>query len=263
MRPLSSVERFFERLLERPTARIFRPRLHPVQILRRVERAMERGRRPDGGRTVVPDRFTIRIHPADLARLAPGADLPAELATGSLAFARAHGYAVLARPRVAVIADASGHPGEVEVEGRFSNPSSGPDLGALDTALQGTRVFEVAIARGARATLVVREPKRAPRSITIEGGTLTIGRDASSGLALADPRASRRHARLVARGGVLILTDLGSTNGTRVNGQAVRELAIGAGDEVRIGDSVIEVAAIDDVPEDGSAPGARGAGGEG
>jgi hypothetical protein len=251
MRPLSSVERFFERLFERPTARIFRPRLHPVQILRRVERAMERGRRVEAGRTTAPDRFTVRLHPADLARLEPDADLAVELATGALAFARRQGFSLLGRPRVAVIGDATGHPGEVEVEGRFSSGSPGSGQAEPGSAIHGTRVFEVPVARAARATLVLREPHLPPRSIPVEGGTLTIGRGASNGLALDDGRVSRRHARLVARDGLLILTDLGSTNGTRVNGQAIRELTIGAGDEIRIGDSVIDVAAVDDTMDDG------------
>ncbi len=84
------------------------------------------------------------------------------------------------------------------------------------------------------------------RTVVADGGTLTIGRGASNGLVLADPRASRHHARLAVRGGLLVLTDLDSTNGTRVNGRSVRELAIGVGDEIRIGDSMLVVGPVDD-----------------
>ena len=246
MRPLSAVERFFERLFERPSARLFRARLHPVQVLRAVERAMERERRVEAGRTLVPDRFTVRLHPTDLAGLAPADGLPVELASGALAFARRHGYALVDRPRVAVIANPAGHAGEAHVEARFSDPASGPDLGELEAAANRTRVFVMPAALGPRATLAVTEPSRAPRRIVADGGTLTIGRAESNGLVLADPRASRHHARLVARDGLLILTDLDSTNGTRVNGDAIRELPVGDGDEIRIGDSVICVEAVDD-----------------
>ena len=41
MPPLTAVERFFERLFERPSARLFRARLQPIQIQHRIERAME------------------------------------------------------------------------------------------------------------------------------------------------------------------------------------------------------------------------------
>ncbi|HEX4897390.1 MAG TPA: DUF3662 and FHA domain-containing protein [Candidatus Limnocylindrales bacterium] len=261
MRPLSAVERFFERLFERPSARLFRARLHPVQVLRAVERAMERERRVEAGRTIVPDRFTVRLHPADLAGLAPADGLPVELASGALAFARRHGYALVGRPRVAVIADRAGHAGEAHVEARFSDPASGPDLGEMEAAANRTRVFVVPPAHGPRATLAVDEPNRAPRRVVADGGTLTIGRAETNGLVLADARASRHHARLVARDGLLILTDLESTNGTRVNGDPVRELPVGAGDEIRIGDTVIRVEAVDDgAPDDpGAAPGDPGA----
>jgi hypothetical protein len=245
MRPLSAVERFFERLFERPSARLFRARLHPVQVLRRVERAMERERRVDAGRTVVPDRFTVRLHPSDLAGLAPAEGLPVELASGALAFARRQGYALLARPRVAVLADPTGHPGEAQVEARFSDLSSGPDLGELEAAAGQTRVFAVPAVKRPSATLAITEPDRPTRRVVADGGSLTIGRAETNGLVLADSRASRHHARLIARGGHLILNDLESTNGTRVNGQPVRELAVGAGDEIEIGESRIVVEAVD------------------
>ena len=66
MRPMSAVERFLERLLERPSARLFGTRIQPVQIHRRIERAMEHGRTPTRRGFRVPDRFTVRIRPADL-----------------------------------------------------------------------------------------------------------------------------------------------------------------------------------------------------
>jgi len=253
MRPISAVERFFERLFERPSARLFRARLHPVQVLGRVERAMERERRIAGGRTVVPDRFTVRVHPRDLAGLAPSDQLPVELATGALAFARRHGYALMSRPQVVIVPDPAVHAGEVGVEVRFSDPSSGPDLGEVEVALEPTRVFEAPVVRGPRATLRVTDPGGALRRIVAGAGTLTIGRADSNRLVLTDARVSRHHARLVARDGLLVLTDLGSTNGTRVNGLAVREIPVGAGDEIRIGASLIVVEAVDDGPTEEAA----------
>ena len=98
---------------------------------------------------------------------------------------------------------------------------------------------------GPRAALTVREPNRPGRAAVMDGGTLTIGRGDGNGLILADSAVSRAHARLAARDGLLILTDLGSTNGTRVNGRAIRELAVGEGDEIRIGGSVLVVSSVE------------------
>src|SRR5260221_12346882 len=67
MPPLAALERFFERLFERPSARLFRTRLQPLQLQRRIERAMESERRVTLERTLVPNRFIVHLHPADLA----------------------------------------------------------------------------------------------------------------------------------------------------------------------------------------------------
>jgi pSer/pThr/pTyr-binding forkhead associated (FHA) protein len=49
------------------------------------------------------------------------------------------------------------------------------------------------------------------------------------------------HARVHARDGHLVLTDLGSTNGTRVNGQRISEVVLGEGDVISIGETEIVV----------------------
>jgi pSer/pThr/pTyr-binding forkhead associated (FHA) protein len=52
---------------------------------------------------------------------------------------------------------------------------------------------------------------------------------------------SRHHARLAPRGGRLVLVDLGSTNGTRVNGEPVREAVVGPGDRIEVGATRLEI----------------------
>ena len=70
-----------------------------------------------------------------------------------------------------------------------------------------------------------------------ENGELVLGRDpGGSGVKIADPRCSRRHAAILARDGKLQLRDMGSKNGTFVNGKRVEDaVALHAGDHVRIG----------------------------
>jgi len=81
-------------------------------------------------------------------------------------------------------------------------------------------------------------PKDAPG---LTGAPMHIGRAPDCELVLKDSRVSRRHARLQARGGVLVLTDLGSTNGTRVNGHRITEMVLGAGDRIHVGETTIVV----------------------
>ena len=74
-----------------------------------------------------------------------------------------------------------------------------------------------------------------------DGSSLTIGRAADNDLVLADGRVSRHHARITGRRGTLVYTDLGSTNGSRVNGAPVGELVLGAGDRIELGDTTLIV----------------------
>ena len=64
-------------------------------------------------------------------------------------------------------------------------------------------------------------------------GRHVIGRDAGCDFTVSTNSVSRRHARLELRAGRLMVTDLGSANGTFVNGQRVRERVLRVGDEVR------------------------------
>lgn len=246
MRPMARVERFFERLVERPTARVFGTRLQPVQVLRRIEREMEGSRRTARGRELAPDRFVVRLAPPDLAGLEPLEATAEHLASGALAFARAHGFQLRERPSVVLERAVRADRGDVEVEARFSPPRALPaGDGDATGGPAGTRVFEVPVVHAPRAALELSEPGRATRRVGLGTGPTMLGRGSDCEVVLADAHASRHHARLEARGGVLVLTDLSSTNGTRVNGHRIREVVLGVGDRIDIGQTTLRVVDAD------------------
>src|SRR6478609_8435536 len=126
MPPLTAIERFFERLFERPSARLFRARLQPVQLQRRIERAMEGERLTTSDRTLVPNRFVVHLHPADLEEFGEmSGSLASELADGALSFARAHRYTVVDRPRVDLLADPKIERADIRVDARFADAVPG------------------------------------------------------------------------------------------------------------------------------------------
>src|SRR6478752_4797952 len=184
MPPLTAIERFFERLFERPSARLFRTRMQPVQLQRRIERAMEAERLAASDRTLVPNRFVVRLNPEDL-----------------------EGFAEM--------------PGE----------------GGGDPI--HTMVFQVPRPSIPAARLRVHDATGI-RMVEIWTG-LTVGRATDNDLVLRDERVSRHHARIGGRRGTLVFTDLGSTNGSEVNGTRVNEVVLGAGDRIRLGGCVLEV----------------------
>ncbi len=68
---------------------------------------------------------------------------------------------------------------------------------------------------------------------------LRIGRSPDNDLILRDPATSGHHARVEKRGGAWFLVDLGSTNGTLVNGEPIQEKELKDQDEIRIGQNVV------------------------
>ncbi len=254
MPPLAAIERFFERLFERPSARLFRTHAQPVQIQRRIERAMETGRRATADRMVVPNQFVVHLNPDDLATLADLADeLAAGMADDALSFARAHHYALADRPRVDLVADATVQRADIRVDARMTSPAtadadSSPRAdsptasGPSDPT--ATAVFMLPQATTPKAFLQVTDPDGGTRAIEIGSGGMTIGRADDNDLIARDGRVSRHHGRIVGRRGTLIYLDLGSTNGSKVNGEAVVEVVLGVGDQLEVGDTtlVLEVA---------------------
>lgn len=122
-RPLVAIERFFERLFERPATRLFRTRLEPVQLQRRLERTMESERRLSADRTYVPDRYRITLHQSDLDGFASyRGTLESDLSEALLVRARQRGYTLLARPTIVLEASPSVEAGEIEVHAELLDP---------------------------------------------------------------------------------------------------------------------------------------------
>ena len=90
-----------------------------------------------------------------------------------------------------------------------------------------------------RGKLVVVAGKEEGQAFDLTDGTRVVGRSREADICLLDIQVSRRHAEVVAdRNGVLV-KDLGSGNGTLVNGEAITETRLVHGDEVAIGDHVL------------------------
>jgi hypothetical protein len=94
---------------------------------------------------------------------------------------------------------------------------------------------------GPLATIEVRLPDGTYGEVPFDGRVLGVGRGTGNDIVIPDDRVSRHHGRFSARHGTLVYTDLGSTNGSQVGGVRVREVALGAGDVVRVGRATLTV----------------------
>lgn len=127
-------------------------------------------------------------------------------------------------------------------------PESRLQLGDYELFLRAPRAKPAALARSPKGELAPRAPPRPGAFLKGLGGswlgerypvtgTLTVGRAAGSGLLIDDDSVSRRHAELEKRAGSFVVRDLGSANGTRLNGKKVGfdELPVSPGDLLQFG----------------------------
>lgn len=90
--------------------------------------------------------------------------------------------------------------------------------------------------------LIMRSGPTPGAAFTLEGDQLTIGRDSTNEIVINDAEVSRRHARLTFQGGKYVLEDLGSTNGTFVNGQRLAgPRVLKPGEVVSFGEQIVLV----------------------
>ncbi len=93
-----------------------------------------------------------------------------------------------------------------------------------------------------QAVVVVKEPRKVPRTFVLPlDKAFALGRASGPNtVALADPTVSGQHLKGVCKEGAFYVVDLGSTNGTLVNGERVRSAKLHAGDVIRAGEVELE-----------------------
>jgi hypothetical protein len=209
---LQQFERRIERLVEGVFARAFRSGLQPVEIGRRLTREMDLQRTMAPKGTLTANEFVVVLSAADADRFAP---IESELVHELVSVARDHAY----RENYTFVG-----PVNVEIE-------------VDDHLVQGTLEIEARMsASTVGASVVLGDGRRVP--ITESG--LTIGRLPECEVPVSDRNVSRRHAQIRSAEGRYAVVDLGSTNGTSVNGALIsgpRELE--TGDEITVGNTVL------------------------
>ncbi|HEX5542311.1 MAG TPA: DUF3662 and FHA domain-containing protein [Micromonospora sp.] len=247
--PVSVLQRFEKRLeglVEGAFAKVFKGVVHPVEILNAMQREAEAHKAIlAGGRTLVPNRYVIDLSPYDHSRLAPyAAALAQELAQSQAEFIGEQAWTVYGDVIVEIERGDGLDTGmfrvtaEVFTGGDVAPVPQGYDMGghpgypAYD---QGGGYGPPHGAGGPTARLVSGDGRAYPLQV----GSTVIGRGDQATLRLPDVGISRRHARIDFDGAQVVLTDLGSTNGTMVNGQRVSAVALNPGDMIQVGTTTL------------------------
>ncbi|HEV3091921.1 MAG TPA: FhaA domain-containing protein [Candidatus Cybelea sp.] len=210
---LTKLEQACAQLIERTFARTFPSDVDPAQIARKLVATMEAQTREDDGRRTAPWLYAVYVSPGDFDRLEEHRDY-LERAWADLVrdLGARVGIGFAGEPRVAMAS------------------REGLPLGAI------------AIETGESARAAARYALRMIKGVPPDGvysivGTTRVGRSDDCEIVLVDPSTSRVHAILEVTAGEPVVRDLGSTNGTFVNGMRVSVEALRDGDELLFGNT--------------------------
>ena len=213
--------------MEGGIGRLFRSPVQPADIGQRLDRAMTAGQVRVAGRQLVPNRYDVRLHPADLAPFASYQHaLEDQLATWLQGQARQRRYQTVDAIQVSLLAAPAAARRSIAVEATISEPAP--------ATMHVARPESLPRPAAAPRLRFLNGPLRGFES-ALERPVTTLGRDVANDLVIDVTDVSRHHARFEREGQHLRVVDLGSTNGTRVNGRGVRQRELRPGDEVSFG----------------------------
>ena len=226
-----------ESLVERPFARLLRTRMQPVEVAKRLTRELEAQRTVAINRVLVPNHFEVALSAVDFDHFAPiQALLQREMISYVTEYAAEHKYTLPGEVQVALQRDEALRPNSLRIATRMDEFEDG----AGTTPLQPTQVMPPAPPASQTRPPLPTQQLRARieldgASCYLDRDVATMGRGLDNDVVVEDRRVSRHHARLQRGPRGWEIMDLASTNGTFVNGRAVKQRPIAAGETISLG----------------------------
>ena len=237
-------------------ARVFRGAVLPQEVEAALKQeASGKIQNLDGGHQLAPNSYVITVNKSDHDRLANDRDLTVRAFARHLEdYIREQGWQTYGDIQVAFEASEILHTGQFRASGKVDpdvvNPDSrsraaeatfiSPSSGSRPTAVPSTTPPPPPGA-GAQGIVTLFLEDGSQRAYRLKAGLNVIGRGQDAEFRLPDTGVSRRHLEVHWDGTAALLRDLGSTNGTLVNGHPVHEWQLADGDVIRAGNSEITV----------------------
>ncbi|MHB0977498.1 MAG: FhaA domain-containing protein [Candidatus Aquicultorales bacterium] len=240
---IRDLERRFESILEGFFARQFRSGLQPIEVAKRLAREMDDNKTVSVSRVYVPNSYVVVVGFGDAEKLLPfKAKLTQEFSDFLTAHAQREGYTIVGRPSVDIEARSGLGLGEFLIDSSLMDKEGEPEAKPVvearaakgaEVPADRTQAFK---AVGPRIWLEFRE---AGKEYPLKAEKSSIGRSPENDIVLPDQSVSRRHAEIRVGEGGAFVRDLGSKNGTFVNGRKVAECPLKDKDEIKTGTSTL------------------------
>jgi hypothetical protein len=250
---MSKIEGALSGVMEGTFGWLFRTRLEPVELARKLERAMSANTDVGVGadRRIAPNVYEVYVSASDYKRFEPHMrTLTQRLSDRLIASARENGITMTTRPLVRLHEASDIRTGQTRIACQLLDPQTiaaaggADDIGSLDSTRtigpdetaelnEQIRAREEASSVPPAWLTLVRPSRGQP--IRLERQTVRIGRNLSNEIIVNDPKVSRFHAQIRYENGQFVVYDV-STNGVRVNGaRAQRPVPLRPNDTLGVG----------------------------
>ena len=240
-----SIEQRLEGLVEGFFTKVFRSGLQPVEVGRRILRELAEGKTVSVNRVYAPNEFRVLMGSDDYSRFSQmEAGLQREFSELVIEQAKQNRWNLMGLPRISFESVDKMGKGEFKVEASLSADADVPgprvvtrdrgDKQSESRAVPSDTADKLGLSN-AGAQLIVHEEGKEKDTIEITKEPVVIGRLSTSDVVLSDSNVSRRHAEIRRDADKWVLVDLGSTNGTVVNGKLAREHPLKNGDKLTFG----------------------------
>jgi hypothetical protein len=252
---LRSIESKIENLFEGVFGRAFRTHVQPIELARKLVKEMDDHRSVSVSRVYVPNEYTVYLSPEDRKQFAGYEDsLVGELQEYLAEHARRERYALLTSPKVSVATDDDLAVGEFGIATRLVTPEREEAAAAapshpveLPVELPAdTVIYRAPVVPPVAPPPPEPEPPREVFSLAIGGKPhelakprVVLGRSKEADIRVPDENISRRHAEVRLEDDGYWIVDLGSTNGTLVNGKRVDRARLEDKDRITLGSTEI------------------------
>lgn len=242
---LRGIEQRIESLFEGAFGRAFRRNVQPVEIARKLAKEMDDYKMVSVSQIYAPNEYVVYLSPRDRDQFESYEPaLVKELEQYLTEHSRRESYVLLSKPKVSFETDEDLEVGLFGIANRMiqreapdQEPEPAPETGE-------TRVYRAAPVEteAASAEDLGVEPEPEPATVTVNGRaydlkkpSVVIGRSKDCDIRVSDPNISRQHAEIRQEGSTYWIVDLDSTNGTSVNGRALKRAKLDDEDRITLG----------------------------